>query len=313
MVAGLQPAVAMVGLGKMGANMLRRVARAGIPIAGFDASPAAGAALAGETGISVGATLAATVAMLRAPRAVWIMLPSGEITEQTVQAVAALLSPGDVILDGGNADYRDTIRRAATLAAKGLHFIDVGVSGGVWGLDNGYGLMFGGPKAAVEPLLPIFRALAPAADQGWVHCGPSGSGHYTKMVHNGIEYGLMQAYAEGFALLRAKSDFGMDVAAIAEAWRQGTVVRSWLLDLAAGALREDAVMDSVAPVVADSGEGRWTVREGLDLAVPLPVISAALNVRFASQGRGDYAARFMARLRNAFGGHAVTPKKPGAR
>ena len=305
--------MAMVGLGKMGANMLRRVARAGIPIAGFDASTAAGAALAAEKGVTVGATLAATVASLRTPKAVWIMLPSGEITEQTVQAVAALLSPGDVILDGGNADYRDTIRRAATLAAKGLHFIDVGVSGGVWGLDNGYGLMFGGPKAAVEPLLPIFRALAPAADQGWVHCGPSGSGHYTKMVHNGIEYGLMQAYAEGFALLRAKSDFGMDVAAIAEAWRQGTVVRSWLLDLAAGALREDAVMDSVAPVVADSGEGRWTVREGLDLAVPLPVISAALNVRFASQGRGDYAARFMARLRNAFGGHAVTPKKPGAR
>ena len=170
MVAGLQPAVAMVGLGKMGANMLRRVARAGIPIAGFDASTAAGAALAAEKGVSVGATLAATVALLRTPKAVWIMLPSGEITEQTVQAVAALLAPGDVILDGGNADYRDTIRRAATLAAKGLHFIDVGVSGGVWGLDNGYGLMFGGPKAAVEPLLPIFRALAPAADQGWVHC-----------------------------------------------------------------------------------------------------------------------------------------------
>jgi 6-phosphogluconate dehydrogenase len=298
----------MIGLGRMGANMLRRLARSGLAVAGFDAAPAAGAALAAEQGVSVGATLAATVAMLRAPRAVWIMLPSGEITEQTVQAVAALLSPGDVIIDGGNADYRDSLRRAAALSARGLHFVDVGVSGGVWGLENGYGLMFGGPKAAIEPLLPVFRALAPAPDAGWVHCGPSGSGHYTKMVHNGIEYGLMQAYAEGFALLQAKSEFGLDVAAISESWRCGSVVRSWMMDLASRALREDALMDSVAPVVADSGEGRWTVREGLDLGVPLPVISAALNVRFASQGRGDYAARFLARLRQAFGGHAVQRK-----
>jgi 6-phosphogluconate dehydrogenase len=299
----------MIGLGRMGANMLRRLARSGIAVAGFDAAPAAGAALAGEKGVSVGATLPATVAMLRAPRAVWIMLPSGQITEQTLQAVAALLSPGDVIIDGGNADYRDSVRRASALSSRGLHFVDVGVSGGVWGLENGYGLMFGGPQAAIEPLLPIFRALAPAPDAGWVHCGPSGSGHYVKMVHNGIEYGLMQAYAEGFALLRAKTEFGLDVAAISEAWRCGTVVRSWMLDLAARALREDAAMDTVAPVVADSGEGRWSVREGLDLGVPLPAISAALNVRFASQGRGDYAARFLARLRQAFGGHAVQRKE----
>ena len=299
------PVLAMIGLGRMGANLLRRLARAGFPVCGYDVSAEARAAVAADQGMSVSSSLAAAVSALRAPRAVWIMLPAGEITEQAVKSVAALLSPGDVIIDGGNTDYHDSVRRAAELGTQGLHFIDVGVSGGVWGLEYGYGLMFGGPGAAVEPLLPLFQALAPAKDQGWVHCGPSGSGHFTKMVHNGIEYGLMQAYAEGFALLRAKSAFALDVAAIAEAWRHGTVVRSWLLDLAAAELRQDASMESVAPSVADSGEGRWTVLEGLDLGVPLPAIGAALNVRLASQGRGDYAARFLARLRGAFGGHAV--------
>ena len=307
------PTIAMVGLGRMGANMLRRLARAGIAVCGHDVSQIARAAVGAEPGVTVAATLAEAVAMLRAPRAVWVMLPAGEITTQTIESLAALLSPGDVILDGGNADYRDTLRQAAVLAARGLHFIDVGVSGGVWGLEEGYGLMFGGPQAAVRPLLPVFQALAPSSEVGWVHCGPSGSGHYAKMVHNGIEYGMMQAYAEGFALLQAKSEFALDVGAIAEAWRHGTVVRSWLLDLAAGVLRQDPVMDKVAPVVADSGEGRWTVREGLDLAVPLPVTAAALNVRFASQGHGDYGARFLARLRHAFGGHAVgSAIKPGS-
>ena len=295
----------MIGLGRMGANLLRRLAHAGFPVCGYDVSSSACAALASERGITVAASLATAVGALRAPRAVWIMLPSGEVTERTVQAVAALLAPGDVIIDGGNTDYHDTVRRAAELRARGVHFIDVGVSGGVWGLENGFGLMFGGPSAAVDPLLPLFQALAPAKDRGWVHCGPSGSGHFSKMVHNGIEYGLMQSYAEGFALLRAKSEFALDVGAIAEAWRHGTVVRSWLLDLAAAALREDATLEGVAPLVADSGEGRWTVREGLDLGVPLPAIGAALNVRLASQGRGDYAGRFLARLRKAFGGHAV--------
>ena len=306
-------ALAMVGLGRMGASMLRRLARAGIPVCGYDVADTARAALAGEPGVVTAATLAEAIAMLRLPRAVWIMLPSGAITNQAIDAIAALLSPGDVILDGGNADYHDTLRQAAALEARGLHFVDVGVSGGVWGLAEGYGLMFGGPPAAVEPLLPLFKALAAAPDRGWIHCGPSGSGHYTKMIHNGIEYGAMQAYAEGFALLHAKQEFKLDVAAIAEAWRHGTVVRSWLLDLAAGALRADPLMDQIAPIVADSGEGRWTVREGLDLGVPLPVTAAALNVRLASQGRGDYGARFLARLRNAFGGHvvgAVAPRKP---
>ncbi len=299
------PVLAMVGLGRMGANLLRRLARAGFPVCGYDVSAEARASLAAEQGITVVGDLAAAVRALRAPRAVWVMLPAGEVTEQTIGSIAALLSPDDVIIDGGNTDYHDTLRRAAELKARGLHLVDVGVSGGVWGLEYGYGLMFGGAGAAIERLRPLFQALAPAQDQGWVHCGPSGSGHFTKMVHNGIEYGLMQAYAEGFALLRAKSDFALDVGAIAEAWRHGTVVRSWLLDLAAAELREDARMEGVAPVVADSGEGRWTVREGLDLGVPLPAISASLNVRLASQGRGDYGARFLARLRNAFGGHAV--------
>jgi 6-phosphogluconate dehydrogenase len=301
----VQPVLAMIGLGRMGGNLLRRLARAGFPVCGYDLSADARATLAATPGISVVSELKAAVTALKAPRAVWIMLPAGAATEQTIQSVASLVAPGDVIIDGGNTDYHDTLRRAAELQARGIHFVDVGVSGGVWGLEYGYGLMFGGAKAAIDRLLPLFQALAPAKDQGWVHCGPTGSGHFTKMVHNGIEYGLMQAYAEGFALLRAKADFALDVGAIAEAWRHGTVVRSWLLDLAAAELRDDAVMDNVAPVIADSGEGRWTVQEGLDLGVPLPAISAALNVRLASQGRGDYGARFLAKLRNAFGGHEV--------
>jgi 6-phosphogluconate dehydrogenase len=295
----------MIGLGRMGANLVRRLARAGMPVCGYDVSADARSSLGTDRGVTVASDLAAAVGALRPPRAVWIMLPAGEITEQAIQSVAALLAPGDVIIDGGNTDYHDTLRRSVALRTRGLHFVDVGVSGGVWGLESGYGLMFGGPTEAVERLLPLFQALAPAKDQGWVHCGPAGSGHFAKMVHNGIEYGLMQAYAEGFALLRAKSEFALDVGAIAEAWRHGTVVRSWLLDLTAAELREDAVMDDIAPLVADSGEGRWTLREGLDLGVPLPAISAALNVRLASQGRGDYAARVLAKLRNAFGGHAV--------
>jgi len=305
------PVLAMVGLGRMGGNMLRRLAGAGLAVTGYDASSAAGAALAGVNGITVASSLSQLVASLRAPRAVWIMLPAGEITEQTIAALGALLLPGDIIIDGGNADYHDSVRHAATLAQRGVHFVDVGVSGGIWGLAEGYGLMFGGAPEAVQALMPVFRALAPAADKGWVHCGPVGSGHYAKMVHNGIEYGLMQAYAEGFALLQAKQEFKLDLGAIAQAWRSGTVVRSWLLDLAATALQQDGTLAGVAPVVADSGEGRWSVREGLDLGVPVPAISAALNVRLASQGRGDYAAKFLSRLRNVFGGHPMqTTGKP---
>jgi 6-phosphogluconate dehydrogenase len=300
-----RPAVALVGLGKMGANMARRLARAGVGVAAFDAAEAARSALAAEPGIRIAATLAEAVALLGSPRVVWLMLPAGAASETTIAALYELLMPGDVIVDGANADYRDSVRHAAEAAARHVHAVDAGVSGGVWGLANGYGLMLGGTPEAIAPVVPLARALAPAADRGWVHCGPPGAGHFVKMVHNGIEYGLMQAYAEGFALMRDKHEFGLDVAAIAASWRDGSVVRSWLLDLAADMLSADADFAGVSPVVADSGEGRWTVREAIDLGTPLPVISAALMTRFAMQGRDDYAARFLAQLRHAFGGHFV--------
>jgi 6-phosphogluconate dehydrogenase len=300
-----RPAVALVGLGKMGANMARRLARAGLGVAAFDALEAARTAIAAEPGVAIAATLAEAVAMLAAPRVVWLMLPAGPPSETTIAALYGLLAPGDVIVDGANADYRDSVRHATLAAARRIHAVDAGVSGGIWGLANGYGLMLGGTPEAVAPVVPLARALAPAPDRGWVHCGPPGAGHFVKMVHNGIEYGLMQAYAEGFALMRDKREFGLDVAAIAASWRDGSVVRSWLLDLAADMLRADPDFAGVSPVVADSGEGRWTVREAIDLGTPLPVISAALMNRFATQGRDDYAAQFLAQLRHAFGGHFV--------
>ena len=300
----------MIGLGKMGANMARRLARAGMPVLAFDVADAARAALADEPGVQIAVTLAAAVEGLARPRVVWLMLPAGGPSEATLAALAGLLAGGDVIVDGANADYRDSMRHAAEAATHGFGFVDAGVSGGVWGLANGYGLMLGGMPEAVAPVLPLARALAPAPDRGWVHCGPPGAGHFVKMVHNGIEYGLMQAYAEGFALMRDKHEFGLDLAAIAASWRDGSVVRSWLLDLAADALAADQTFAGVAPMVADSGEGRWTVREALELGTPLPSITAALMSRFASQGRDDYAARFLAQLRHAFGGHLV-PKGPG--
>jgi 6-phosphogluconate dehydrogenase len=300
----------MIGLGRMGANMARRIARAGLPVAAFDVAPAARAALAGEPNVTPVDSLAALVKRLEGPRVVWLMLPAGAPSETTLAQLTELLSPDDVIVDGANADFRDTERRASALVARGFCFVDVGVSGGVWGLDNGYGLMAGGTKQAVEHVIPYLRALAPTPDTGWVHCGPAGSGHYVKMVHNGIEYGLMQSYAEGFALLKDKREYGLDVAAIGEAWRHGTVIRSWLLDLAAEMLRRDASFTSVAPVVSDSGEGRWTVREAIAMGTHAPVITAALMARFATQGRDDYAAKFLAELRHEFGGHATTSAKP---
>ena len=296
----------MIGLGRMGGNMSRRIARAGLDVIAWDRAAGARSALATEARIRTVETLEALAAALPAPRALWMMLPAGEPTEQVLERMQGLLAPGDVIVDGANAWYRDSQRRAARLSAAGLHLVDAGVSGGVWGLTNGYGLMVGGGEDAVARIEPLLRALAPAPDRGWLHCGASGAGHYAKMVHNGIEYGLMQAYAEGFALLRAKKDLDLDVAAIAESWRHGTVIRSWLLDLTAEFLAEDADLKSIAPRVADSGEGRWTAIESVELGVPTPVMTLALMERFASQDRGDYANRILARLRQAFGGHAVT-------
>jgi len=297
--------IGMIGLGRMGGNMSRRLARAGIEVVVWDRSAEARAALAAEPRVQAAATLAALVAALPAPRVVWIMLPAGAPTAETLAALEPLLTGGDVIVDGANARYSDTQCRAAGLAAKGLELVDVGVSGGVWGLEYGYGLMIGGSKDAVARVTPALRALAPAPDQGWVHCGPSGAGHYVKMVHNGIEYGMMQAYAEGFGLLRAKESLELDVAAIAEAWRHGTVIRSWLLDLTAEFLADDAALEDIKPFVADSGEGRWTAHEAIELGVPIPVIMMALMRRFASQGNSDYQNRVLAKMRQAFGGHAL--------
>ncbi len=297
---------AMIGLGKMGANMVRRLARAGIRAAVFDRSPEARATLAAEVGATDCGSLASLAAAAGTPRVVWMMLPAGAATQSTIDALLPLLTKDDVLVDGANAWYRDTQARAPAVAAHGVEFVDVGVSGGVWGLENGYGLMAGGSARAMQTIKPILQALAPAPDRGWLHCGPIGAGHYVKMVHNGIEYGLMQAYAEGLSLLQAKRELNLDVAKIAESWRHGTVIRSWLLDLTAEFLQRGEDLSTLAPVVADSGEGRWTALEGVELGVPTPVMSLALMQRFVSQGKGDYAHRLLARMRQAFGGHAVT-------
>ena len=307
----MEQQIGMVGLGRMGGNMARRIARAGLGVVAWDAAAGARAGIGGEERVQTVDSLAALVAALPRPRAVWLMLPAGAPTEGTVVQLRELLARDDVIVDGANAFYRDSVRRAEALAPLGIHLVDAGVSGGVWGLVNGYGLMVGGAAAAVARVEPFLRALAPDPERGWLHCGASGAGHFTKMVHNGIEYGLMQAYAEGFALLRAKEELQLDVAQIAESWRHGTVIRSWLLDLVAEFLAEDANLESIAPLVADSGEGRWTAIESVELGVPTPVMTLALMQRFASQGRGDYADRLLARMRQSFGGHAVTRQNSG--
>ena len=297
--------MAMVGLGRMGANMARRLCRGGIEVVGYNRSREIVDTLAREEGMRAADSLADVVAQLDAPRIVWVMLPSGEITETHLGELRELLSPGDVVIDGGNANYHDSQRRGAWMAEKGIEFVDAGTSGGIWGLDNGYCLMVGGSKAAIEHLEPALKVLAPGTDHGWAHVGPIGAGHFTKMVHNGIEYGMMQAIAEGFALLRGKQEFGLDLAQISELWRHGSVVRSWLLDLTAESLQADQELKDIKPVVADSGEGRWTAVEAIDQGQALPVITLALAMRFASQDQEGYANKLLAMMRNAFGGHAV--------
>ena len=300
--------LAMVGLGRMGANMARRLARGGVRVHGYDAQADARAALADEPGVTLHGSLAGAVAALPAPRTVWLMLPAGAPSESAMAELVGLLSEGDLVVDGANANYLASQRHAAELAAHGLRFADCGVSGGVWGLANGYCLMFGADAAAAERLAPLARVLAPAPDRGWLHCGPPGSGHFVKMIHNGIEYGAMQAYAEGFALLEGKREFDLDLAAIGELWRHGSVIRSWLLDLTVDALSEPGAMDGVAPHVSDSGEGRWTVDEAVRQGTPAPVIALALMSRFDSQGRADTANRLLSLMRKGFGGHATRPK-----
>jgi 6-phosphogluconate dehydrogenase len=261
--------------------------------------------LQSEGALTSAATLGALVVALPSPRLIWTMLPSGAISESTLQALVPLLSNGDIIIDGANANYKDSQRRGAWLAGQGIGFIDCGVSGGVHGLANGYCLMFGGSETDATRVEPIMRALAATPDHGWLHCGPIGAGHYTKMVHNGIEYGMMEAIAEGFALLDAKREFQLPSAQIAELWMSGSVVRSWLLELTANALKDPEKMAAIAPYVADSGEGRWTVDAAVEQGVAAPVLALALMMRFASQGKDEYAAKLLALMRQGFGGHAV--------
>ena len=294
----------MVGLGRMGGNMAQRLLTGGHHIVAFDPQPLAVKAAEGNGADGV-SSLDELVSKLTAPRAVWVMVPDGAPTESTVKALAELLSDGDMILDGGNSNFNDSIRRSKELAESGIEFMDVGTSGGVWGLTEGYSMMVGGSDEAFARIEPIIQTLAPSPTSGYGHVGPAGAGHYVKMVHNGIEYGLMQAYAEGFELMNAREDMALDMAQIAEIWREGSVVRSWLLDLTAAAFQEDGDLSGLAAYVDDSGEGRWTVQESVDLAVPIPVITAALQARFRSRQDQPFGAKILSAMRNQFGGHAV--------
>ena len=316
----------MIGLGRMGGNIVRRLLRDGHEAVVFDQNPEAVAALVAEGAVGAD-SLADFVAKLSLPRAAWVMLPAGAITEATVKSLGGLMAPDDVIIDGGNSFYKDDIRRAAELKGAGIHYVDVGTSGGVWGLERGYCMMIGGDKAALERLDPIFRTLAPGvgtipktpgregrdprAEAGYIHAGPSGAGHFVKMVHNGIEYGLMQAYAEGFDILRHADSkdlpeaqrFQLNIGDIAEVWRRGSVVSSWLLDLTAGALAQDEQLEDFSGFVADSGEGRWTLNAAIEESVPANVLSAALYARFRSREEASYADKLLSAMRKGFGGH----------
>jgi 6-phosphogluconate dehydrogenase len=324
----------MVGLGRMGANMTRRLMRGGHQLAVFDRDPKNVSHLAGE-GAAGSSTLDDFVSKLKPPRAAWVMVPAGDPTEQTVMALADRMQPGDIIIDGGNSYYKDDVRRAKAVKPKGVHYVDVGTSGGIWGIDRGYCLMIGGPKDVVQHLDPIFKTLAPGignidrtagrekasgtAEQGYLHCGPVGAGHFVKMVHNGIEYGLMQAYAEGFDIFKNADSkelpedhrYDLNLADIAEVWRRGSVVSSWLLDLTAIALLENPALSEYTGVVADSGEGRWTILAAIEEAVPSEVLSAALYTRFRSRQDHTFAEKILSAMRQKFGGH-IEPKAESA-
>jgi 6-phosphogluconate dehydrogenase len=297
--------LAIIGLGKMGGNMARRLCRNGIEVVGYNRSKEIVHTLAQEENMIPAESVAQAVEKLTAPKVIWLMLPSGEPTEQMIKQIIPMLDKGDIIVDGGNSNYHDTLRRNTLLSGHGIHYVDVGTSGGIWGLENGYCMMVGGDANAVSHLRPTLEVLAPSPDTGWAHVGPVGSGHFTKMVHNGIEYGMMQAFAEGFALMRGKSEFNLDLAQIADIWRYGSVVRSWLLDLTAEGLKQDQNLSDIAPVVADSGEGRWTAKEAIDQGIATPVMTLALHMRFSSQDREGYTNRLLSMMRNAFGGHAI--------
>jgi 6-phosphogluconate dehydrogenase len=294
----------IIGMGRMGAPMAERLTRGGHRVTGYMRS-ADGRAPLVKKGIEQATSLANLVAILKSPRVVWLMVPSGDTVDATISELVPQLARGDVIIDGGNSNYKDSQRRGLALTGKGIDYVDCGTSGGVWGLKEGYSMMVGGDAKVIERLRPIFETLAPAADRGWGRVGPSGAGHFTKMIHNGIEYGLMQAYGEGFSIMQHKQEFALDLHQVAEIWRYGSVVRSWLLDLAAAALAENPQLEGIAPYVADSGEGRWTVSEAIDLDVAAPVITLSLLQRLRSRDADSFSDKLLSALRNQFGGHAI--------
>jgi 6-phosphogluconate dehydrogenase len=297
--------LAMIGLGKMGGNMATRLLRHKIEVVGFDFNADTVNKLAKEEGLIAAGSVADAVSKLSGQKIVWMMLPAGDITENQIKDLIPILNKGDIIIDGGNSNYKDSQRRGVMLAELGIGFMDSGTSGGVWGLENGYCLMVGATKEVAAVVTPILKVLAPTEDKGWAHVGPVGSGHFTKMIHNGIEYGMMQAMAEGLDLIKGKEEFNLNLAEITELWRHGSVVRSWLLDLTADALKDDQELTAIAPYVADSGEGRWTVMESVEQGVAAPVLTLALQARFRSQDATGYSYKLLSMMRNGFGGHAV--------
>ena len=300
--------LAMIGLGKMGANMVRRLVRDGHQLVIYDVSSQAACELATELdNTSAADSLAAVLQQLDQPRVIWLMVPHQFVDSSIADLLSAGLAAGDIVIDGGNSNYRQSQQRARQLAENNIHFIDSGTSGGVWGLENGYSLMVGGSEEAVTTIVPVLKSLAPSADSGWGHVGPAGAGHYVKMVHNGIEYGLMQAYAEGFELMRAKDEMALDLQQISPIWQHGSVVRSWLLDLIADALDQDVALGSLSDYVDDSGEGRWTVEDSINSAVPAPVLTLALQMRFRSRQDPSYAGKVLNAMRAGFGGHPIKP------
>ncbi len=300
--------IGMIGLGKMGMNMAQRLVKGGHSVVG-NATSEATIREAESYGVLGASSLEELVAILTQPRVVWLMVPAGAVTEEVLQSLIPLLDKGDIIIDGGNSNYKDTMRRSKLLTEHGLRFLDVGTSGGIWGLTEGYSLMIGGLEETAELLRPVFETLAPAPDQGWGRVGPAGAGHFTKMVHNGIEYGMMQAFAEGFEIMKAKKEFALDLHQVSQIWQRGSVVRSWLLDLIENVMEEDTSLEDIEAYVADSGEGRWTVFEAIDLNVAAPVITAALQRRIRSRQAGPYSDKLVAAMRNQFGGHEIKKKQ----